>query len=112
MKKIMFGIFSVLFLITITGCGTEADPEFRVTNQRPDKANVQIKTSDGNTININDVLQGQLTAYQSTKEGNIVVTAVIQNEPITPTITFTARNDESYTIVIVTGNTPTLRIDQ
>jgi len=108
----MLGIFSILFLLTITGCGTEADPEFRVTNQRVDKANVQVKTSGGNTININDVIQGQLTDYQSTAEGTIIVTAVIQNEPITPTITFTAKKDKSYTIVVVTGNTPTLRIDQ
>jgi len=112
MKKIMFGILSILFLITITSCGTETDPEFRIINQRLTKANVQVQTSGGNTININDVTTGQVTAYQSTAEGNIIITAVIQNEAVSPTVTFMARKDKQYTIVILTGNVPSLRVDQ
>ena len=112
MKKIQIGIFSLLFLITLTSCGTETDPEFRISNQRSTKANVQVQTSGGNTININDVTVGQVTAFQTTAEGNIIVTAVIQNEAVSPTITFVARKDKQYTIVILTGNIPSLRVDQ
>ncbi|HKJ80672.1 MAG TPA: hypothetical protein VJ954_01510 [Ignavibacteriaceae bacterium] len=112
MKKIQIGILSLLFIITLASCGTESDPEFRVSNQRSDKANVQIQTSGGNTININDVTTGQVTAFQTTAEGNITVTAVIQNEAVSPTITFMARKDKQYTIVILTGNVPSLRVDQ
>lgn len=112
MKKIIFGILSLLFLITINSCGTETDPEFRVSNQRLTKANVQVQTSGGNTININDVEAGLVTAFQTTAEGNVIVTAVIQNEAVSPTITFVARKDTRYTIVILTGNIPSLRVDQ
>ncbi len=112
MKKIQIGIFSLLFIITLTSCGTEKNPEFRVSNQRSTKANVQVKTTGGNTININDVTVGQLTAYQSTAEGNIIVTAIILNESISPTVTFMARKDNQYTIVILTGDIPSLRVDQ
>lgn len=112
MKKIILGILSLLFLITINSCGTETDPEFRVSNQRPTKANVQVQTSGGNTININDVEAGVVTAFQTTAEGNVIATAVIQNEAVSPTITFVARKDTRYTIVILTGNTPSLRVDQ
>ena len=112
MRKIIFGILSVLFLITITGCGAEAEPEFRINNERSTKANVQIQTSGGNTININDVLSGQITASQKVGEGSVIVTAGLQNESVTPTVTFTARKDKRYTIVILTGNVPSLRVDQ
>ena len=50
----------------------------------PNKANVQIQTTGGNTININDVESGQTTEYQFVAEGNITATAVIQNETISP----------------------------
>jgi hypothetical protein len=112
MKKMLIRIFSLLFLITLASCGTEADPEFRIRNQRSTKANVQVQTTGGNTININDVNMGQVTAYQSTAEGIIIVTAVIQNESISPTVTFTARKDKQYTIVILTGDIPSLRVEQ
>jgi ABC-type Fe3+-hydroxamate transport system substrate-binding protein len=112
MKRLMFGILSLLFLITISSCGTQSDPEYRVQNQRTSKANVQIQTSGGNTVNINDVEAGQLSEFQSTAEGDIIVTAVIQNEAVSPTTTFAARKDKRYTIVILTGNIPSLRVDQ
>ncbi len=112
MKKMLIGIFGLLFFITLTNCGTESDPEFRVSNQRSTKANVQVQTTGGNTININDVTLGQVTAYQSTAEGNIIVTAVIQNESVSPALTFMARKDKRYTIVVLAGNIPSLRVDQ
>ena len=112
MRKIILGVLSIIFIITITGCGTEAEPEFRINNQRSTKANVQIQTSGGNTININDVLSAQITAFQKVAEGNVIVTAGLQNETVTPTVTFTAQKDKRYTIVILTGNIPSLRVDQ
>jgi len=44
--------------------------------------------------------------------GAYTVTAVIQNEAISPTVTFTALRDVSYTLVVLIGATPTLRVDQ
>jgi len=112
MKRIFFGIFSIAFIFFMSACSKEEDPQFRIMNQRPDKANVQIQTSGGNTININDVEGGKTTAYQSTSAGNIVVTAVIQNEQVSPTATFFAAKDTRTTITIQTDNPPSIRIDQ
>ncbi|MBU2493077.1 MAG: hypothetical protein KJ571_10675 [Bacteroidetes bacterium] len=112
MKKIIVGILSLVFIITIIGCSEETDPKFRVQNERSDKANVQFQTSGGNTININEVAAGQTTEYQIVAEGNTIVTAVIQKESISPSITFFAEKDKRFTIVIQSGITPVLRVDQ
>lgn len=112
MKNIIVGILSLAFLIGIMSCSDEADPKFRIRNERLDKANVQIQTTGGNTININDVEAGQTTAFQTAAQGNITATAVIQNESVSPTVTFIAAKDTRYTIVILTGAIPTLRVDR
>jgi len=112
MKHIFLSILSIAFILSMSACSKEEDPQFRVLNQRSDKANVQIQTSGGYTININDVGEGQTTAYQSAPEGTIVATAVIQNESVSPTATFFAGKDTRSTIIIQLGNPPTIRIDQ
>lgn len=112
MKQVLFGILSMAFIFSMSACSSDEDPQFRIHNERSDKANVQIQTSGGNTININDVQSGQTTTYQTAGEGVITATAVIQNEPVSPTTTFFAANDTRYTIVIQTGTTPSLRIDK
>lgn len=113
MKRFMFSILSLAFLVLMNACTPEeAAPQFRIYNERSDKANVQIQTSGGNTININDVLPGQTTGYQSATEGAIVATAVIQNESVSPTASFYAWKDIRSTVVIQTGTTPSMRIDQ
>ena len=111
MKKVLVTIITTLFLLTIVGCSDEVNPKFRIRNERSTKANVQVQTTGGNTININDVEEAETTEYQSAAEGNIAATAVIQNETVSPTINFFASKDIRYTIVIQTGTTPSLRID-
>lgn len=112
MRNIIIGILSLVFMIAITGCTDKTNPKFRVLNERSTKANVQIQTTGGNTINLNDVQPGQATAFHSAAEGNITATAVIQNESVSPTITFFAIYDEEYTIVIQTTTPPSLRVDR
>lgn len=112
MNRIPVSILCLTFLFSIMGCSEESDPNIRIRNERADKANVQIQTTGGNTININDVTAGQTTSYQYVAEGNVTVTAVIQNESVSPTATFFAAKDEHYTIVILAGDTPTLRVDR
>jgi hypothetical protein len=112
LKNTLIRILSFAFIIALTSCSDDPDPKFRIHNERLNKANVQLQTSGGNTININDVEPGQVTAYQSASIGNITVTAVIQNESVSPTITFNAVVDENYTIVIQTTNPPSLRVDR
>ena len=112
MKNIITALAGLFWLLTLSSCGSNADPQYRVANQRVDKANVQIKTSGGNTININGVDAGQTTAFSSVAEGNTEVTVVIQNQSVVPTTSFYAYKDNKYTIVILDGNPPALRVDQ
>lgn len=112
MKNTLIRILSFAFIIALTSCSNDVDPKFQIHNERLNKANVQLQTTGGNTININDVEPGQVTVYQSASIGDITVTAVIQNESVSPTITFNAVVDENYTIVIQTTNPPSLRVDR
>lgn len=112
MKRILLALIGAGLLLSLTSCSSDEDPQFRIRNEGSEKANVQVQTSGGNTININDVAAGQTTAYQSAGEGTIVATAVIQNASVSPTVTFFAANDTRSTIVILAGTTPSLRIDQ
>ena len=109
LKNILIYLIAFTFTIGLIGCSKEP-PSVRVYNQRSTKANVQIKTSS-NTINQNDVAPGTATNYQNISEGQCEATASIQNESVSPTTTFNAANDNNYTIVIVNGNPPTLRVD-
>jgi hypothetical protein len=111
-KNILVGILTFAFLIAIVSCSEEADPQFRIRNERSTKANVQVQTSGGNTININDVEAGQTTAFQTAAQGNVTATAVIQNESVSPTVKFFAAKDTRYSVVIRTGNVPSLRVDR
>lgn len=112
MKKLINAVLSIAFLLTMVNCSDDTDPKFRIHNEMTDKANVQIQTTGGNTININDVEAGQTTEYQIATEGNITATAVIQNESTSPSVVFFASNDERYTVVIQANNPPSLRVDK
>lgn len=112
MKKFLSGIVLLGLLFAVSGCSEDADPQFRIKNTRSNKANVQVKTNDGYTINFNDVMPGQLTDYQRTMQGNIKVSSVIQNEDFKPKAEFYAENGGSYTIVILDGVVAYLRIDR
>ena len=101
---------SLLLLAALLACSSSA-PTVQVRNERATKANVQFKDASANTTNINDVAGGSTTAYQEVSAGAYTVTAVIQNEGVSPTTTFTAMADGSYTVVILAGATPTLRVD-
>ena len=103
-------IVVLVLLSSFAGC-SDKPPSVQVANQRTTKANVQFKQANGNTINHNDVAAGTMSNLQDIAEGAIVVTAGIQNEPVSPTTTFNATKDNNYTIVILVGNPPTLRVD-
>jgi len=109
-KNVMIVATALAVLSSFIGC-SEDSPSIRVANQRVTKVNVQFKQANGNTINQNDVLSGTNSNFQDITEGAIVVTAVIQGEAVSPTATFTASNDNNYTVVIVGGDPPVLRVD-
>ena len=83
MKK--FRVLITLVLIGLTAmamssckkCKNE-NPRARILNNGTDKASVQIKTSAGNTVNINNVDPGTASAYSSYAAGQIVFTITVK----------------------------------
>jgi len=110
MKSIIVAVAALAVLSSFTGCSDDP-PSVRVANERATKANVQFKQANGNTINHNDVVFGSYSSFQDVAEGAIVVTAVIQEESVSPTTTFNASINNNYTVIIVSGDPPTLRVD-
>lgn len=72
----------VLFIsIGFTGCSNSCNneqPRARINNNGTDKASVQIKTSAGNTENINNIETGQISDWRSYAAGDIEFTVAIQ----------------------------------
>lgn len=72
---------AVMFVTTLaTGCSDACDgeqPRARIVNNGSDNASVQIKTSGGNTENINNVETGTISAYSSFAAGETEFTVVV-----------------------------------
>lgn len=75
-------VIAVLFItIGFTGCSNSCNseqPRARINNNGTDKASVQIKTSAGNTENINNIETGQISDWRSYAAGDIEFTVAIQ----------------------------------
>jgi len=74
-------IISGLFAISMSSCKdcNNQDPRARIINNGTQKASVQIKTSGGNTVNINNVDPGNSSTYSSYAAGEITFTIVVSN---------------------------------
>lgn len=78
-----------------TSCGPECDgeqPRVRIVNNGTDKASVQVKTSGGNTENINNVQTGTTSEWTSFDAGVTEFRTVISNSGLpedTLTVTMT-----------------------
>ncbi|MDP2886985.1 MAG: hypothetical protein Q8P51_18420 [Ignavibacteria bacterium] len=109
LKTALAYLIGLALFASVVGC-SKKPPSVRVFNERATKVNVQIKTSD-NTINLNDVAAGQTTNYQDISEGPCGATAVIQNESVSPTRSFSAEKDNNYTVIVANTTPPTVRVD-
>ena len=72
---------SILALVA-SGCSKKCkdeDPQARISNNGTQKASVQVKTSGGNTININNVDPGMSSAYASYAAGQVTFTITVSN---------------------------------
>ena len=113
MKYFLLGILSVTLFVLLKNCSSvDVNPQFCIRNERANIANVQIHTSGGNVIKFDDILPGETTVYRSVSEGIVVATVHIDNEFASPSGTFFGRKEKHSTLVIQTGNTPLLRMDQ
>lgn len=111
MKRLIALLVAVCVIAIFVGCA-DKPPSVRAQNLRGNKANVQFKQSNGNTINHNDVQPGTSSNYQDVAPGIIEVKAEMQSEPDIAQKSFVATENNNYTIVILAGDPPTIRIDE
>ena len=106
--KYIASIIAISFLMLLTGCGCDGeDPSVILRNNGTDKADIQIKTSGGNTENINNVMPGTTSARRNFRPGSIEFTVSIQGvqEPVVYELQANSCND--YTVTINADNTVT-----
>ena len=74
-------ILAGLFAVTLNSCkkSVSQDPRARIINNGTQKASVQIKTSNGNTVNINNVDPGTASPYSSYAAGLVTFTITVNS---------------------------------
>ena len=68
-------------LLILSGCGDSCEnenPTVQLVNSGTEKADVQIKTSGGNTENINNIEPGTTSSKRSFDQGDIEFTVTVQ----------------------------------
>ncbi len=108
MKTIVLFI-SLSFFLTIMGCaGCDGEnPGVQLVNNGTGKADIQIKTSNGNTENINNIQPGTSSERRFFAAGNIEFTITIQGvaDPVVYNLQATTCYD--YTVIINPNNSVT-----
>ena len=86
---LLLALTALVFSLLASGCKKckNEDPRARITNNGTQKASVQVKTSGGNTININNVDPGTSSAYASYAPGEVTFTIVVSNASYVKTTT-------------------------
>ena len=101
MKKLAFVSVAIIFAISTISCSKKCDnemPRARIVNNGTIKASVQIKTSNGSTVNINNVDPGTSSPYASYAAGTITFTISVNS--INYEKTTTVANCYDYDIAI------------
>ncbi|PKP18416.1 MAG: hypothetical protein CVU06_12190 [Bacteroidetes bacterium HGW-Bacteroidetes-22] len=82
MKRILSALLFVLILSLSFSCSDNCSneaPRARILNNGTNKASVQIKTTGGNTININNIDPGTASSYQSYAAGLVTFTITVSD---------------------------------
>ena len=77
MRTLGIGFIALAFALVVSSCSKKCDneqPRARVLNNGTSSVSVGIKTSNGNTVNINNVASQTATPYVSYAPGNITFT--------------------------------------
>lgn len=109
MWKYSIPLFLVLLLISV-GCSESCDnenPKVQLVNNGTGKADVQIKTSGGNTENINNIESGTFSSQRSFAPGDIEFTVTIQGVQDPIIYVLQAQTCNEYTVTINEDNTVT-----
>lgn len=101
LQKFLF--IPIFLLIGVSSCSDKCrndDPRARITNYGTNQASVQIKTSGGNTENINNIEVGETSDWRSYAAGLTEFTLVIQNTTDDTLIIVPMENCFEYDILI------------
>jgi uncharacterized protein YacL len=110
MKKLGIGMLALFFAIVVSSCSKKCDneqPRARILNNGTGSVSVQIKTSDGNTVNINNVDAKTASAYASYAAGQITFTITVNKIPYVKDVP--VGNCYDYDIAIDANNTITVK---
>lgn len=101
-------LFAGFVAVAATGCKKckDEDPRARITNNGTQRASVQVKTSGGNTVNINSVDPGASSDYANYAAGNTTFTLKVNNVDYTKVLD--ASKCHEYTVAIDRNNVITV----
>ena len=101
-------LFLSLVTLTTTSCKKckDEDPRARIANNGSQVASVQVKTSGGNTVNVNNVAAGVTSDYANYAAGQTTFTLKVNNVDYAKT--FDASKCHEYTIAIDRNNVITV----
>lgn len=81
-KTLSAGLFVILFSLSVSSCKkcSGEDPRARIVNNGTSVADVQIKTSGGNTVNINGVAAGTKSEFSTFAAGATTFTVNVNKQ--------------------------------
>lgn len=103
----LIAVFIIISLAGI-GCGCDGEnPSVVLKNNGTGKADIQVKTSGGYTVNINNIQPGTSSTSESFAPGDIVFTIAIQGvaDPVVYTLHSTSCYD--YVVTVNSDNSVT-----
>jgi hypothetical protein len=108
MKTIALFI-SLCISLSFIGCDScdGENPSVQLVNNGTDKADIQIKTSGGNTENMNNIETGTSSERRTFDRGNIEFTISIQGVPDDIVYVLQANTCNDYTVTINPDNSVT-----
>ncbi len=112
-KLFLMVLIAGLLIITMNGCKKckDEEPRAKIVNNGTQKASVQIKTSGGNTVNINNVDPSTSSSYNSYAAGQVTFTIKINSIDYVKALDMA--NCFDYNIAIdATNNITTTAIDR
>lgn len=108
-KNLLLALLAGSCAVALSSCGDKCDdeePRARIANNGTQRASVQVQTTGGNTVNINNIDPGVTSPYASYAPGRVTFTLKVNNVDYAKTTDITRCYD--YTIAIDQANVITI----
>ena len=108
--KLLIAFMLIGGAVMLANCGKKCkgqDPQARIINNGTKNVSVQIKTSNGNTVNINNVAPGTSSPYVGYAAGSITFTISVNSVPYVQVVQMSQCYD--YDIAIDSNNVITTK---